>query len=697
MPEIFYKDPSKVAVALHELVPDFFPSYGALKLRMWRDAKASGGRYGIKRLQRAGNTNEVLFDFDTLPREIQLALGDIRDANHYMERFYDWDAEAYRYYNMTFQFDNGQRLSDEHVERFTLNASVLMAVREYRLAHEAELAKHGRKAKYIYMWMANECVSFQKSLKIKHKLQHSLPPSERQFRNVYDSFFVEEGTLNYKSLIDGRLQNDNALVLTDALKALLDSLFARSKGKPSKKKVADMYASFQSGETLVINNDTGEQYDPQYFEALSDKTITAYLNTYVSRAGTLSLRSADRQKLNEVIKPKRAMELPEFAGSVFSIDDRQPPFEYDAGKRLWIYNGLDVASQAVVSSVFGKTKDGIIIEFYRQCLRNHVQWGFKLPYQLEAEVSLNKSFENTFLKNGAMFQKVSLIPNNARTKYIERMNGELRYRFEKDLPNWKGRPFALDESNQPMPQDNIYRTAKYTPYDLLLQQSRRIIEDWNNSEHPRFPGLTRWDYFVSRQHKDLVDINWRGVLPHLGHSTKSSCNLGAVQLQGFARWIALDDKILTGDDLIRVLLQVEGQDVTVYWLDGNNRDVMKAMVYMGDHYICDLLPIPKYHRSVLEQTPQCIVNKLIQDKYVGTVEAFIKRRGREIDRITVIEPERTLNSNFAMPDYAPQDAIRDRTFTEDDMYNPEIIEFKGDDDDDDDIDITPKRSALQRF
>ena len=98
------------------------------------------------------------------------------------------------------------------------------------------------------------------------------------------------------------------------------------------------------------------------------------------------------------------MEMPKLAGSIISIDDRQPPFWYDKGKRMWFYIGIDIASRAVTTFVYGKSKTGIILDFYRQMVRNYHELGLNLPAELEAESALNSSFKNTFLQEGKNVQ-----------------------------------------------------------------------------------------------------------------------------------------------------------------------------------------------------------------------------------------------------------------------------------------------------
>ncbi len=118
-------------------------------------------------------------------------------------------------------------------------------------------------------------------------------------------------------------------------------------------------------------------------------------------------------------EPFHKLKQPEFAGSIISVDDRQPPFEYAAGKRMWFYCGADLGSKAFTCWVYGTSKEGIILEFYPQMVRNYTKWGLQLPYELECESSLNANYKTSLLQPGAMFQQVRIEANNARGKGIE--------------------------------------------------------------------------------------------------------------------------------------------------------------------------------------------------------------------------------------------------------------------------------------
>ena len=148
------------------------------------------------------------------------------------------------------------------------------------------------------------------------------------------------------------------------------------------------------------------------------------------------------------------MENPNYAGSILSVDERQPPFWYDEKNRLWLYMGVDVASRCFTTMVWGREKKQLMPEFYRQLIRNCTQWGVGLPYELECESHLNSSYKETFLREGTMFQKVKIEVNNAQGKIIEREFGNIRYGLERNLEGFQGRPHARRETNKGVVADN---------------------------------------------------------------------------------------------------------------------------------------------------------------------------------------------------------------------------------------------------
>jgi len=96
---------------------------------------------------------------------------------------------------------------------------------------------------------------------------------------------------------------------------------------------------------------------------------------------------------------------------------------------------------------------------------------------------------------------------------------------------------------------------------------------------------------------------------------------------------------------------IEDKEVDVYWLDGNDGTVLKALVYYKERLICEVMPMPKYNRAKAERVDG-IDDKAyqLQSAYVASVEAFAKRQRNNIDNINILEntPKRQSNG-FTIP------------------------------------------------
>ncbi|QYS86336.1 hypothetical protein JJC03_15660 [Flavobacterium oreochromis] len=627
-----------VAVEIEELVPRFWSKSKSLYQELWRYKEKP---YGIKRIENAFLNGIPLINFDSLKPEYQEALGDPRKVNHPLDLFFQFDAEAVRYYAAFKR--NGSALKSDEQERYIINASVMQAVIKLEQKRIEERIRMRGSLRGIMETLIYDVESFQHTLKVKYKTEHTLPTSKR-FKDALKDFKEN----SYYSLIKdpNGTGKQNARKVDERVEMIFNALFKNQIHKPTPTEVARNYEAFLNGYAQVFNEDTGELYNPKEFKKLSQATIINYINKWENRIATHHERSGDRQKFMGKYKPHHQLDLPTLAGELISIDDRQPPFVYNQnGDRMWFYLGLDVASRCFTTFVYGKTKEGLILEFYRQMVRNYTEWGFCLPYELECESSLNSSFKNNLLRPGAMFDAVRIEANNARGKYIERAFGTLRNNVEKQNLGWLARPHAKAEANQKRTDKKLI-----IPYDTLVNERLLDIEMSNNMPHPENKELTRWEYFQANQAPNLKPTNWAAILPVLGHKTPTSCHLGYVNLQGRKRAIAENGKILTGEALIQQMKIIEGKDVDVYWLDANDGSVLKALVYYKDRLICEIMEMPRYNRASMNRTEADKEAQLLQSAYVASVEAFAKRKRNNIENINIIDSTpKTLNNGFRIP------------------------------------------------
>lgn len=632
-----------IVVTADELVPTFFNTLKTLQSEIDRNKEND---YGVKKVRKGGNGRQMLIAFDSLPKYMQDAIGDPRKVSNPLDLYYKVDQAAVAFYN-TFKFEDASGLSLKLIEEYIINASVLKSAIQLKEAREHERKSKGGSCKGIMSTLCNDVINFNKSLRTNYNSNpHTLPASEKRFKETFKDF---ANGFNYESLISGKVRNENRKLVTDDLLYFLNDLFASQPHKPTKTEVARQYDSFLAGYVEVTNTDTGEIYDPKDFKPLSDNTITNYINKWEDKVGTHRKRSGDRQKLMSIFKPYHSLDKPQYAGSIISVDDRQPPFKYDSqNNRVWFYNAIDLGSEAFTCWVHGKSKEGIITEFYRQLVRNYVSWGMNLPAELEAEMNLNASFVNSFLRPGAMFDNVRIEANNARGKRIEAYYRQLRYGKEKQREGWLARPHARSEANQAGNDP-----APIIPYGTIVQNCLKDIEDWNNSPHSVHTNKTRWEVFTEMQHPDLKPINWLAILPSLGYKEEGiMCKLnGIIDFNNDEYLLGLDGEVLLGDRLINMMKKVAGNKVDIYWLDGNKGEVIKAIIFLHktDQPICEAVLKPKYNRAIIERTERDNRNYEIMSAYVSTIEGYAKQKAAQFGNLLVVDnTPTTLNRGFVI-------------------------------------------------
>ena len=549
-----------LVVTKEELIPDFWNTYNALKVQLHRHKNLS---YGIKRHQVGGNGRQLLITFDSLPSHIREALGDPRLADHPLERFYQIDPEAYDYY-YDFERPGYGHLKPEEAERYITNASVFTALVKLEAERRTEREIKRGSTKGVLKTIYNDSVTFQEILKGKYNSEHTLPSNERRFKQKYKEF-KKNGFITLIKDPEGNAIS-NAKKVCESTIELLNNMFATQSHKPTTTEIFKQFTGFKSGTVELINNVTGEMYNPEDYKGLSESTVRSYLSQWENKVGNYATRSHDRQQFMTQFIPYDRMEQPVYSGSIISVDDRNPPFMYKDGKtgqRVWFYIAVDLASMAITAWTHAKSKADLMPEFYKDVVRSYHTWGTPLPHGLECESSLNSSYKESFLKNGAMFQDVRIEANSARSKRIENIFGQIRYHLEKAREGWIARPFAKSESNQ---QDQT-APKHYLTYEEIVENCLHDIQTWNNMEHNKQKGVSRWDYFMQNQHPELEATKYKNFLPTLGNHTETSCKAGIVKLQYGEYLLGRDGRISTGEDLISIMKQVEGKGFDVYWLD----------------------------------------------------------------------------------------------------------------------------------
>lgn len=640
-----------IVVTKEELIPDFFPSWEALKKKLARDRRKT---YGIRRAREGkGMGNEVLIAFDTLPKDWRNQLGDPRKVDCTLERYFWEDQEAVTYFRDVCPGKYGT-IDVERQKEYVLDASVLKAAIRWRSDHYEECIKLNQSMKNTYKTLSEAVNNFNIWRGIKNQPQFRLPTNPISLKRKIERFEAE----GYASLLKG-YDNNNRGKKAEQTRILLESMYAHQTFKPSPAEVSRQLSAFLSGYLEVISNETGEVFDPKSFTKISQRAITMFLNSWGSSSATSRKRMGDRQIRLAKFVPFEQLDHPKYAGEIISVDDRQPPFEYKKGARMWFYLGVDLGSEAITTWVYGTSKEGIILDFYRQMVRNYAEWGLPLPAEIECESNLNASYREGFLQEGNMFNRVRIEANSARSKRCEGYWKPLRYQVEKKHAGWIARPFAKSEANQ------VGTKAKeIIPYDKLVEQGLRDIEEWNNMPCSIYKEKTRWEVLFEKQHPgNNRPIPYRSILLTLGYKTKSSVSMaGQIRFRSSIFLLADGGELVIGDKLIGYMQVLAGKDIDIYWLDGNDGECLAAIACLRDttRVICEVVEQPVTARSKIGETEEQAKNRELFARYRNTLEGYSKRRYHEIEKVTVIDHrEATLNRKFRISGVKRYEAVEE--------------------------------------
>lgn len=617
---------------------------------LWDKYKLKAKQLGLVTVP-GGNGRQSLMEFIALPTKWQEKVtevyGTYGNFYHPFDDYFELDNEARKFFEEFTLWDEDtqseKRISKENIERYTINASVLNAVINMKRYREEMTVRLGNAKRNLWNNLCKDTIDYNQVLQQKYSSQHTLPKNVRKFQQKVNNY-IKRG---YEALIDKRLLNNNAQLVTPQMLQLWSDMFSGRPYKPSHIEVYEKYTAFLEGKLDVINIQTGELYDrlSPNFHVISERTIYRWMERWEFRAPAYMKRSRNRQLYMGQFIPHARMESPKYAGSLISVDDFQPPFKYDegTGKRMWFYIAADVASGAITSWVYGTNKEGLISEFYRNLVRQYNDWVVPLPYGIEAESNLNSTLKETVLKPGIIFQDIRIIANDARQKRIERLIGEFKQAYLYKQEGAIYRPHARAELYQGGNDDKIEYKNKDEIVDIVL----KAIERWNNSLHPNqkdYSGKTRWEVFIEHQHPELHPINWYSVLRAVGYETKTSCKLARVRLQNAHRVLGDGNgNLLLGDKLIGVLKEIEGKEVSIRWIDDSNGNVLKAFIYDNEgRFISEALDELRYQRAKLEQTEQDILNIELMARYRNTVEGFIRNAAKQINKVEIIEHNQDL-------------------------------------------------------
>lgn len=581
----------------------------------------------------------ALVEIATMPlrfqERIKLKYGDMKEdiIRNWLGSHYHIDAKAREFYTR-FRFDNGDALPPEHIQEYTVNASVIEAV--MRAMEDATFMRKAMKAGPVNWGELAGAISYYQA-----EFGHTLPVSSNRFKKRVNDFKAN----GYESLISRKFMNQNRRKVTYDIERLLLSIDAQPE-QPFNTTVWEQYNMFVQGDLELYDPETGEVLNPADFTdkdgnplVLSPATVANYLNNPKNKALRAKLHMS-QWDFNNAYRPYHLRSIGEYALSKVSLDDRDLPRPMKDGNRVKAYYAYDVVSGAVVGYAYNRYKT---TELFLDCMRNMFQTldrnGMYIPAELEVEHHLVSDFADGLMQAGTVFPLIRWCnPGNSREKRAEHKNREKKYGVEKRTQVGIGRWWAKLEANRPKEEkvydekNNTYKVKAYS-YEELVADDIRAIQTFNAQPHPnqkRYPGMSRWDVLCAHQNPNLAPWDKAVLYRFIGQHTETTIR------QNTYCTVMYNQYGLPSPEIIEKL-EPRNYKVDAYYLPDADGTINEVYIYQNGRYIATCKPVARYNENTAEQTEYDKAAYTEQSKYVAQFDKMMK--DGKIKRVGILAKE----------------------------------------------------------
>lgn len=581
----------------------------------------------------------ALVEIATMPlrfqERIKLKYGDMKEdvIRNWLGSHYHIDAKAREFYTR-FRFDNGDALPPEHIQEYTVNASVIEAV--MRVMEDATFMRKAMKAGPVNWGELAGAISYYQA-----EFGHTLPVSSNRFKKRVNDFKAN----GYESLISRKFMNQNRRKVTYDIERLLLSIDAQPE-QPFNTTVWEQYNMFVQGDLELYDPETGEVLNPADFTdkdgnplVLSPATVANYLNNPKNKALRAKLHMS-QWDFNNAYRPYHLRSIGEFSLSKVSLDDRDLPRPMKDGNRVKAYYAYDVVSGAVVGYAYNRYKT---TELFLDCMRNMFQTldrnGMYIPAELEVEHHLVSDFADGLMQAGTVFPLIRWCnPGNSREKRAEHKNREKKYGVEKRTQVGIGRWWAKLEANRPKEEkvydekNNTYKVKAYS-YEELVADDIRAIQTFNAQPHPnqkRYPGMSRWDVLCAHQNPNLAPWDKAVLYRFIGQHTETTIR------QNTYCTVMYNQYGLPSPEIIEKL-EPRNYKVDAYYLPDADGTINEVYIYQNGRYIATCKPVARYNENTAEQTEVDKAAYTEQSKYVAQFDKMMK--DGKIKRVGILAKE----------------------------------------------------------
>ena len=475
-----------LCVSYSEIVPSIY-SLDALRKAIERGK--------INRIRRASFETPALIEVASLPEKIQSKLrekygSDFAKAadTDTLEGFYSLSQDALDFYR-SWRTADGTRLSEKLIEEYTINASVLTALRKYYNYRFTYIKSRGGSVSGLWKNIS-AIVSC-----LRPKISHTLPENHRRLKQKLEEF-EQRG---FAALVSGKISNSNSVSLTEKAKEWLLCRWTDQVNRvTSIEQLYDEYltkAMSTHGWKIISSAKT-------IYNFIYDEKVVAQWWGY--RYGEL--------KSKEKFSYQHKTRLPGMRDSLWYSDGTKLNYYYQyldkSGKRqigtLQVYEVMDSYSEVLLGFCISDKEDfKAQYQAYKMALQTS---GYK-PYQ----ITFDNQGGHKKLENGDFLSKLAHLaihtqPYNGKSKTIESAFNRLQSEYLKKDWFFTGQNITARKSESKANMEYILANKENLPTkeEIIKRYTDRRTE-WNNAM--TVTGKTRMENYLTSSNPQAVKLD----------------------------------------------------------------------------------------------------------------------------------------------------------------------------------------------
>lgn len=453
-------------------------------------------RKRINKVRRASFESPALIEVASLPEKIQVKLREKYGDNFELaadrdslKGIYQRDAQALEFYR-AWTKDDGSHLGAALIEEYTVNASMLKALRIYYNKRQSYIVSRGGTVKGLWANVAQILTS------LKDSIRHTLPENHRRLKGKLEEF----ERIGYASLVSGKVGNKNKDLLTADAKLWLLQRWANQVDRCAS--IEQLFNEYNAKATALQGLWKTVNSPKTIYNYLYDSEVTPLW--YAARYG--------ESRAKEMFTYQHRTALPSMRDSLWYSDGTKLNYFYQYtdqfGKQqmgtLQVYEVMDAFSEVFLGFCISDKED-FKAQYTAYKMALHTA-GYK-PYQISYDnQGGHKKLENSsFLKKLAHLA-IHTQPYNGKSKTIESAFGRFQSGHLKRDWFFSGQNITAHKAESKANMEYLLANKANLPTkEEIISTYIKRREEWNNEVVKN--GKTRLQNYLESTNPQAVPLS----------------------------------------------------------------------------------------------------------------------------------------------------------------------------------------------